>query len=394
MGSFFRYSATGGLSSLYSFTFPNGAGPTSLVLGADGALYGTTQDGGPGGAGTVFRATRDGALSVLHRFNTQDGAAPQNVMEGRDGALYGRTLEGGSTGQGTLFKLDKSGALTTLLEFSEYGQSRGPALVQLADGTLYGADQESNGHIFRVNAAGGREVVYSFAGLQTREGASPCGLVAAADGVIYGVTRGAYGPLIPPSYSSGTVFRLTPDGKLDTLYAFLDDDNQNGASPRGLLIGQDGALHGVTANLSFTCGEYGGLWRLPTNASGALELLHAFTGREDGTGPSSLLQASDGRFFGLTVGGVGPRDPAPDGDTSSCGVRNSTLFMRTAGGVRTLYDFGFVIGASVNSVNADQAGSLLDGKDGKLYGALANGGSSGSGELFAFEPPLLEAAAQ
>ena len=68
--------------------------------------------------------------------------------------------------------------------------------------------------------------------------------------------------------------------------------------------------------------------------------------------------------------------------------------MRSAAGLTTLLDFDFVIGASVNSVDADQAGTLLDGKDGLLYGALANGGAAGSGELFVFQPPPLDATPQ
>jgi len=379
-GSYFRYSDTSGLSTVYSFTYPDGARPTSLVLGSDGALYGTTQDGGEGGAGSVFRADKSGALSTLHAFSGPDGAAPQNLIEGSDGALYGRTLEGGSAGQGSVFKLSKDGELTPLLDFTEYGQSRGPALVQLADGSLYGADQAGSGHIFRIRGAGQRDEVHSFTGLETREGANPSALVAGPDGVIYGLTRGAYGPLIPPQFSSGTVFRLNAAGQLDTLYAFSDDANALGAMPRALVLGAEGALYGATSNISFLCGVHGALWKLDPAAPNATELRHAFTGRDDGTGPASLLQTEDGRFFGLTAGGTGPQNDSG----SMCGVRNSTLFELTASGVRTLERFAFQIGASAA---VEQSGTLIDGRDGKLYGTLANGGSSNSGELFAFDVP-------
>jgi uncharacterized repeat protein (TIGR03803 family) len=58
---------------LHSFpTVPtDGRMPRSaLVEGADGALYGTTQNGGPGDNGTIFRLNKDGSdYRVLHSFN-------------------------------------------------------------------------------------------------------------------------------------------------------------------------------------------------------------------------------------------------------------------------------------------------------------------------------------
>src|ERR1051326_4297549 len=62
--------------------FPYGG----LVLGSDGNFYGTTENGGSTGAGTVFRITASGNLTILHSFDGSDGAHPQSgLLQGNDG---------------------------------------------------------------------------------------------------------------------------------------------------------------------------------------------------------------------------------------------------------------------------------------------------------------------
>jgi uncharacterized repeat protein (TIGR03803 family) len=382
-GSIFRLSPTQAFSTLFSFTYPSGIGPTSVVRGADGTLYGTTQDGGPKGAGTVFKSDVSGHLETLYAFAGPDGSAPTSLTYGSDGKLYGRTLSGGNEDDGTLFRLATSGEFAVLVHFNEPREGAGPALLQTSDGTLYGADQAGSGHIFRVAASNELETIYTFPGLQTRDGANPSGLVDAGNGLFYGTTLGAYGPLIPPNYSSGTIFRVGTDGTFTTLYSFNDDHNALGASPRSLILGSDGKLYGTTSNLTFVCGTFGGLWDLELT-SNHIEQFYAFTGKQDGTGPLGLVEPASHVFYGLTVGGVGPREASSAGG-DTCGVRNSTLFRHSDKGLVTLESLPFVIAASVNSADLGRAASLIDGKDQKLYGTIANGGVAGAGELFAYD---------
>jgi uncharacterized repeat protein (TIGR03803 family) len=57
------------LTTLVSFNGANGRAPqSSLVQGIDGNLYGTTEYGGPGGAGSVFQMTPAGVLKTLVAF--------------------------------------------------------------------------------------------------------------------------------------------------------------------------------------------------------------------------------------------------------------------------------------------------------------------------------------
>ena len=112
-GTVFRLSAGGDESLLHSFTGgKDGSVPQAgVVLDRAGALYGTTFAGGDSGEGVVFKLTRqaDGSYieSVLHSFTGgSDGGGPRGgLLLGADGALYGTTSVGGRSNQGVVFRL-------------------------------------------------------------------------------------------------------------------------------------------------------------------------------------------------------------------------------------------------------------------------------------------------
>jgi uncharacterized repeat protein (TIGR03803 family) len=218
-GTLFEMTTNGGFTSLVSFTATNGAylgaNPQgSLILGADGNLYGTTYYGGTndlinGGDGTVFRITHTGAFTSLFSFNTTNGANPQaGLVQGADGSLYGTTYNGGSNALGTIFRATSQGLLTTLLVFNTTnGANPYAGLVQGLDGNFYGTTQfgGTNGYgtVFQMMPAGRFTSLISFA--QTN-GANPvAGLTQGTDGNFYGTT-GSGGT----NYVYGTVFRFTP----------------------------------------------------------------------------------------------------------------------------------------------------------------------------------------
>lgn len=82
----------------------------SLIFDSAGSLYGTTQVGGAYYSGTVFQLTprQNGKWSykVLHSFNGYDGGDPQSsVIFDPASNLYGTTQEGGDFGLGTVFEV-------------------------------------------------------------------------------------------------------------------------------------------------------------------------------------------------------------------------------------------------------------------------------------------------
>src|SRR5579859_6926592 len=82
-------------TTLYSFTGSNdGAWPEGgLVQGSDGSFYGTTHYGGTNGLGTIFRISSNGFLTSLYSFTGgNDGFIPMDgLVQGSDGDFYGTT---------------------------------------------------------------------------------------------------------------------------------------------------------------------------------------------------------------------------------------------------------------------------------------------------------------
>jgi uncharacterized repeat protein (TIGR03803 family) len=77
-----------------------------LAAGADGALYGTAEAGGPNGDGTIFRVDTQGGMTLLHAFDGADGFSPLSPPTAlRSGTLAGTTQAGGTTGAGIVYRL-------------------------------------------------------------------------------------------------------------------------------------------------------------------------------------------------------------------------------------------------------------------------------------------------
>ncbi len=229
-GTIFKTTTNGNLSTVFTCTAGTGAEPdATLIVGTDGNFYGADLAGGASGEGEVFRLTINGAVSTLASFHYQNGFNPNRLAQGADGSFYGTTFGGGTNGDGTIFKVTTNGTLTSLFSFSYTNGGFLPAagLAQDAEGNFYGTTYEGgafgNGTVFVMSPSGGVTILYSFTG--GNDGGHPAARAGRrpVDGNFYGTTASG-GP-----YDDGTVFRMAPGGAPVTLASF---DGYNGANPR------------------------------------------------------------------------------------------------------------------------------------------------------------------
>ncbi len=400
-------------TTLASFNGANGASPylMSLVQGADGDFYGTTNagganqgcsEGGDGGCGTVFKVTPSGILTTLYSFcsqpNCTDGYYPSaGLVLGHDGYFYGMTTSGGAYSSnncqfygacGTIFKISSSGPLTTLHSFCAVGppctdgnSPFGP-LVLASDGDFYGTTANggtySAGTVFKITSGGVFTTLQSFDGSDGN--GSYAGLVQASNSNFYGTTTwgGANHPRPCPPEGCGMVFRVTPSGTLTALYDFCSQPNcADGAEPWDTLVqGNDGDLYGTThigGNLGCN-GEGDGCGTVfKITSAGALTTLHIFCSQVtclDGEYPvAGLVLGNDGNFYGTTIAG---------------GSYNAgTVFKMTPSGVlTTLHSF---CSQPYCTDGRGGTGGLLQAPNGIFYGTTEGGGTDGDGTVFSLQ---------
>jgi uncharacterized repeat protein (TIGR03803 family) len=147
-GSVWRYTAAGGLKTLY--VFKNGADgewPNQApVVDAAGNVYGTTYiQNGAQFAGAIWKISAAGTFSVLHAMKAaKDGFAPNSpLLLDTNGTLYGTTASQGPGGYGTVFSITRSGIFSVVHAFANAGDGAQPTgnLVHDSHGVIYGGTE-------------------------------------------------------------------------------------------------------------------------------------------------------------------------------------------------------------------------------------------------------------
>ncbi len=353
-------------TKLKDFDYTSGAYPYgSLLQASDGKLYGMTVNGGTSGIGVIFSFDPvTASYTKLKDFDYTSGAYPfGSLLQGSDGKLYGTTAYGGASGYGVIFAFDPVTASYTKLKDFDYTSGAYPygSLLQAADGKLYGmtlyGGASGYGVIFSFESATATYTKFKDFG-DFSQGNNPNGsLVKTADGTMYGMTVSG------GSSNTGVIFSYNPT---TASYAKLKDfDNTSGAHPYGsLLQASDGKLYGMTS-YGGTSG-YGVIFSFES-ATATYTKLKDFDYTSGGHPFGSLLQAADGKLYGMTA----------NGGASGSGVIFS--FDPATATYTKLKDFDYTSGAY-------PYGSLLHASDGKLYGMTVNGGASGYGVIFSFDP--------
>ena len=301
--------------SLHNFNNTDAALPwATMVQGNDGNFYGTTQNGGNTacnlGCGTIFEISPNGKVTTFN-FDGTNGSQPiAGLVQDASGDFYGATTSGGVYDLGTVFKLTPHGRITTLYSFSvDIGYSPLGGLVLASDGNFYGTTSSGGpptgtcrpsgcGTIFMITPKGKYTTLHNFNGIP--DGGLPLAtMTQAPNGKLYGTAAS-----LGNAGSYGTVFTITPEGKYTVVHQF---NNTDGAYPfGGLILGADGNFYGQTdLGGASNYGAFGTVYKM--TPSGKVTTLHSFE-QTDGDNPiSNLVQGTDGNFYGTaSYGGKHP----------------------------------------------------------------------------------------
>jgi uncharacterized repeat protein (TIGR03803 family) len=296
-GTIFKITPRGEFTLLYSFaelpdgSLPNGASPTSLVEGMDGNLYGLTLVDGGNGVGTAFRLTKAGVITLLHNFcNTltcSDGAFPTFLTQGIDGNLYGTTGPQNFP-TSVIFRMSLRGAYKGLHTFDTKAQPDGLgafSMVQLPDGNFYGTTVAGD-HLkpwnsaFRFNpSTSAYTILHPFNSPNINlPNVAASGLTFASDGNLYGLRVGSI------------LYRITTMGSYHEIGALSSTQNIDG----DLMQASDGTL-------------WGDFFQPPgfifnSTLSGKVVRHITLNASLVGSQPFGLLQAADGKIYGMSGG--------------------------------------------------------------------------------------------
>jgi uncharacterized repeat protein (TIGR03803 family) len=353
MGAVYEIDTTGQGTVLYSFDGFNEYHPTSgVVFDSSGNLYGVTS----GGDGSAYKLDPAGNQTILYSFTGGgDGGDPTGVVIDTAGNLYGTTQLGGPANLGAVFKLDPAGNESVLnaLTGGTTGNSPRSGLVRDTAGNLYGTTYYGGpanaGMIYKVDAAGGESVVYSFTGINGM--ANPSGSLARdAAGNFYGSTSN--------QSSNVLLFKVDATGQASVL-----------------------ATLGYQAWVSVSCDAAGNVYGTVTpnveddnglvfkwNTSSGYTVLYNFTDGADGAAPfGGVVPDAEGNVYGTAEVGGG-------------GKQGVVYKLSPFGQYTLLYTFtgGADGGQPVSGVTPDAAGNL--------YGTVIYGGAAGYGGVFKLNP--------
>src|ERR1035438_3860525 len=290
------------LSATLTFAWRRAIGLFCLVLAQ--AIVSSAQDEQPSPNAVGFK-------TLVNIDGTNGGNPYSTLVQGTDGNLYGTTWDAGVYGGGNVFKMTSGGSLTTLYNFCAQpsctdGGNPGGGLVQGTDGNFYGTTNAGGnstefGTVFKMTPEGALTTLYTFCSqANCADGGSPAAaLIQATNGNFYGTAQsgGANG--------GGTVFKITPKGALTTIYSFCAQPNcVDGLLPRSPLVqAASGNFYGATESGGANNGGEGGTGFRTTPAV-ALATLYSFCAQANcsaGRFPiGNLVQAADGNFYGAT----------------------------------------------------------------------------------------------
>jgi uncharacterized repeat protein (TIGR03803 family) len=315
--------------------------------------------------GSIFSLTTEGVVNTLYLFNSTGGFDPRaGLTLDTDGNFYGTGAAGGSGTYGVLFRISPRGTYTVLHDFLGGSDGAGPEAVPIegSDGNLYGTTSGAAGifssTVYRYTHSGTYTTIYQFNNAQAESILAP--LIQGSDGNLYGTSwQGG-------AYLNGSIYKLSTSGTLLYLYSF-PASGLGGAFPFGSLVqASDGNFYGTT-QYGGKAGGNGTIFRM--TQKGKVSVMYSFTGNGDGANPSGgLIQATNGNLYGTT---------------SAKGTYGyGTIFqISLSGSLQTLYSFSSAIGENPGP-------PPLQHTNGLFYGSLPFGSTYGFGAIYSFDMGL------
>ena len=283
----------------------------------------------------------------------------------QNSGFYGVTSEGGSQNWGLIFKTDQNGSNFQVIHeaSSIEGENPSPELCETSDGRIFGTTSYGGkynaGVIFEWDPVSNAYIKkFEFTGKETGF-EKKSSLLLASNGKMYGTT------IFGGTYDSGVLFEWDP--LTYTYTKKYDFDGSNGSNPWSKLIqAKNGKLYGMTVGGGvYDCGVIFEWDPVKDTCIKKIDLNGTDRGRSPYNCP--LMQASNGKLYGMTYfGGSIDRGMLFEWDAET------NVFIKRV-------DFE-------DSNGAYPQGSLIEASDGKLYGMVAYGGNYGKGVLFQWDP--------
>ena len=291
------------ISDLASFNSVNGSAPYgSVTLDSSGNLFGTTSGGGANNVGTVYEiANGSSAITTLASFNAATGDIPASgVTLDSSGNLYGTTQNDGDNGQGTVYEIaNGSNTITPLASFNTtdgstpYGGITLDSSGNLYGTTEYGGDANGDGLVYEI--ANGSNTITPLASFNSINGANPySGVTLDSRGNLFGTAT--YGG---DTNGDGTVYEIANGSSTITLLASFD--TTQGANPYGgVILDSSGNLFGTTVG----GGDNGqGTVYEIANGSSAITVLASFNSADGAFPFGGVTLDGSGDLFGTTAYG-------------------------------------------------------------------------------------------
>ena len=358
---------------------------TSLLVTAQPELWGTVSNGGNYGHGYIFKTDSVGDnLQIVHHFDSINGKDPGALLAASDNKIYGVTSAGGVNNQGlfsggVLYVYDLNTSSFTALQ--HFGQNNTditgvrPAgsgmrtLTEVSPGIIYGQLKGAyqGGVIFAFNAA--TQTISTALTLPTYQGGtynSTLGnllsgaLYKASDGFLYGTTyTNSQCPI--PNPNLGSIIRIDPATYAFSIRYLTPCNGNNGFHYESNFATYNNKLYSVTK--AGGANSKGVIYSFEP-ATNTYSNKYNFLGGVSGWQPSAMIQAANGKFYGLADGGT-PEPYHPDG----CGILFE--FDPVTDQFTKKLDFTYGNGYIMN-VGAFPF-SMINGHNEKLYGATTNG---------------------